>query len=597
MNPEQYDMASNLNTPDKRKNRKSDYYGVKKVRDDEIIVGAFDVETEGLGGRLLSVQWGIFGTIEYRTGPDMLDEFINAICRFPKPVIWYGHFAQYDWRYMLETFAVRKMLIEVCMRTDNDVYEIRIMTEKGPVIMRDSYAIWNSPLEKLASSFCPEIPKLKIDIEHFDPQNAAHIEYAKRDVQILLVGLPRLFAMLQKHFGVTPSGTFAGTSLRGWQKTLAPDEIYKVERLNEKELFIRQAYYGGLVFLTSTATHANCETYDINSSYPAAMIEWGVPYGRAVECSDYHCGLPGIYHVTVRAPDDLIVPILPARNEKGAMRWYRGTFETVVTNRELIFAANHGYEILDVKSGLVFEETVFPFNDLIDHCRNIRRAFKGGPEEILAKYMQNSLYGKFGSRRERLRIIPAHMAEPGELEGLTPYDDAGFWYVKKEIDEEMRCMPAWAVFITANARLRLLQAVYTIGPENVLYGDTDSITIKAGTRGALDVGDEYGQWKFEKAWAEFRAIAPKVYSGVLCDGRRTGAAKGLPRKGITDDHWRELLEDGETRAHALSLPSLRATLKKGVKPAELLLRRSSVLENSANFTVDSAGSVRVKYAA
>jgi hypothetical protein len=211
--------------------------------------------------------------------------------------------------------------------------------------------------------------------------------------------------------------------------------------------------------------------------------------------------------------------------------------------------------------------------------------------------MQNSLYGKYGSRRDRRRIIAAHTVSPEQLIGLTPYDDSGNWYVQKEIDDEMRCKPEWAVFITAHSRLRLLQAVYTIGPKHVIYGDTDSITVKSGYEGDLDIGEKYGQWKLEKHWAEFRAIAPKVYSGILTDGRRKGAAKGLPRKNLTDSHWRELLEDGATQAEALSLPSLRVTLKKGVTPAELLLRRSSGIENSSNYELLPNGKISVKMAA
>jgi DNA polymerase elongation subunit (family B) len=577
--------------------RKVDYYGRKKVRDDEILVCGFDVETQGLGGKLLSIQWGAFGKVTFDCSENMIENFFNVFLTMPKPCIWYGHFAQYDWRYLMDYMAKQNFDMEICMRTDTDVYEIRIKTPNGPCIMRDSYAMWNSPLEKLADSFCPEIPKLKIDIENFDVTNPEHIEYAKRDVMILLVGLPRLFNMLSKHFGVTPNATFASTSLKGWQKTLGEKEIYDASKFDAKELFVRQSYYGGLVFLTDTNTQKDCTTYDLNSSYPASMMEYGVPDGRVAESRDYCDGRMGIYHCKVRAPENLIVPILPARDKKGSMRWFRGEFETVVTNRELVFAAKHGYEILEIYSGLVYEKVAFPFNEFISHCRTIRTEYKGGPEEILAKYMQNSLYGKYGSRRERRRIVAAHTLKPQELIGLVPYDESGNWYVQKEIDDEMRCKPEWAVFITAHSRLRLLQAVYTIGPENVIYGDTDSITVKSGFEGDLNVGDEYGQWKLEKRWAEFRAIAPKVYSGVLVDGRRKGAAKGLPRKNLTDEHWRQLLDDGETQAEAMSLPSLRVTLKKGVSPAEVLLRRSSGIENSCNYERLQNGKVRVKIAA
>lgn len=581
------------------KRKKINYYGPDTIRgDDDIIVAAFDTETDGLGGELLSIQWGIMGEITVDTSPQKVENFFNAILEYPLPVVWFAHFAQYDWRYLMDYIADQKLDVDVSMRTDNDVYQITIKTPGGRVVMRDSYALWNSKLEKLATSFCPEIPKLELDFEkeRFDIHNPRHIEYAKRDVQILMVGLPRLYQMLNKHFDINANGTFASTSLKGWQKSLPKTTKYNTSKLGAQELFIRQGYYGGLVFLTDTNTHEECETFDINSSYPYAMCEHGVPYGRSMECVDYENDKMGIYHVRVKAPDDLKVAIIPARDKRGNMRWFKGEFDTVCTNRELVFAVNHGYEVLKIYSGVVFEETIFPFTDYINKCKSIRFGYKGGPEEYLAKFMQNSLYGKFGSRRERLRVIAAHTMTDEDLLGAIPYDEQGRWYIKKEIDSEMRCAPEWAVFITAHARLKLLQAVYSIGVENVYYGDTDSITVKKGFSDAIDTGLEYGQWKLEKEWKVFRAIAPKVYSGILIDGKRVGAAKGLPRKNLTDQHWRELLEDGKTHAQAYSMASLRVTLKSGVKPAEMLIRRSSDLSNSSNFELLTDGGVTLKIA-
>lgn len=576
----------------------AEFYGRKALRpEDDILVCAGDVETDGLGGKLLMIQWGFLGQIKHASGETMIADFFEDFLQLPRPAIWYFHFGQYDWRYFLEYIEQNKLLVEIGMRTENDVYEIRVKRNEKDAwcVMRDSWALWSHPLEKLAQAFCPEIPKLKIDIEHFDPKNPEHIEYARRDVQILLLGLPRLFDALSQHFGVNAGATAAGTALKAWQKTLPKDKIYDCQQYNETELFIREGYYGGLVFLTNNRINSDCITFDRNSSYPAAMLEYGVPVGRPQYTQEYDEQFTGIYRCKVRAPDNLIIPILPARNERGAMRWYRGEFETTVTARELQFAAQNGYEILDIYEGYCWEETEFPFTDFINLCRFLRKEFKGKTEEQLAKLMQNSLYGKFGTRRERTRMLSAHFADEEDLIGAAPFDDAGLWYVKKELDTEMRCMPHWAVFITANARLSLLEQAYNAGPENVIYGDTDSLTLKRGVENTIDVGDEYGQWKLEKEWQVFRAIAPKVYSGILADGTFKGAAKGLPRKGITDRHWSELLENGATSAETLSLASLKVAFKKGVQPARQLLRKSSTLTNSQNFALENAGDVRVKY--
>ncbi len=579
-----------------RKPPKIEYYAAKAVRnEDQPVICAIDTETDGLGGELLMCQWGMFGEVSIATGENMVAEMFEVVLQNPKPCIWYSHFAQYDWRYFLDYLTESGLPLVIGMRTDTDIYQITITNEDGDsVVLRDSYALWNSPLEKLASTFCPELPKLEIDIEHFNPTDPAHIAYAKRDVEILLSGLPRLFDLIEEHFGVVAGATTAGTALKAWQKSLEFGEIYNASDYGASELFIREAYYGGLVFLTDTGTHKNCKTFDINSSYPSVMCDKGVPYGRCVKVDTYDPDLMGIYRCRVRAPDNLRVAILPARDAKGSMRWYAGEFDTCVTNVELKFATQHGYEVLEIYEGLTFEEVVFPFTDMIEHCKFLREMFKGLSVEMIAKLMQNSLYGKYGSRRERTRIMQASAMEEGDFIGATVYDDEGNWYVKKEIDEEMRCLPQWAVFITAHARIKLLTTVYAIGPENVLYGDTDSITVKGGIEYEIDSGGKYGQWKLEKEWDEFRAIAPKVYTGILKNGKRTGAAKGLPRKGITDLNWQELLEGGSSQAETISLDSLRVAMRKGLSPVRQLIRKSSNLDNSSNFIALPDGTVRLK---
>lgn len=594
-----------------KKPRKIDYYAWKAVRDeDDPVICAIDTETAGLGGELLMCQWGMFGEVHVATDKNMVATMFETILQYPKPCIWYSHFAQYDWRYFLDYLTESKLKIEIGMRTDTDIYQITIENEDGDsVILRDSYALWNSPLEKLASTFCPELPKLEIDVEHFDPKNPDHIAYAKRDVEILLVGLPRLFDMIYENFGVIAGATTAGTALKAWQKSLDGDQIFDASTYGAKEAYIRRAYFGGLVFLTDTNTHKDCKTWDINSSYPSVMCDLGVPYGRCSEVTGYVPGLMGIYRCRVKAPDDLKVAILPARDARGSMRWYKGEFETSVTNVELEFAVLHGYEVLEIYDGLVFEETVFPFNDMIEHCKFLRECFKGLANEAIAKLMQNALYGKFGARRERTKIMSVQAMEEDDYIGATVYDEEGKWYTKKEDDLEMRCLPEWAVFITAHARIRLLTTVYAIGPENVLYGDTDSITVKGGFEYQINSGDKYGQWKLEKEWEEFRAIAPKVYSGKLGadimgaggkvkvkKGTYMGAAKGLPRKGIKERHWQELLTDGASQAEAISLDSLRVAMKKGLKPARQLIRKSSDLTNSSNFVALPDGTVSLKLA-
>lgn len=581
-------------------------YFAKKcvVANDDILICGGDTETTGLGGKLLMVQWGMMGKTYHATGDNMVAQFFDVLLSWPKPAVWYFHFGQYDWRYFLDYIREQKLITEICLRTETDIYEIRVKRNEKDKwsIMRDSGALWPESLKKLALAFCPEYPKLEVDIEHFDPDDEHYVEYAERDVRILITALPRLFDMMREHFGVYPSATTAGTAMRAWQNTLPDDVYYDASKWGPVEQFMREGYYGGIVFLTSNIVNKDCETYDINSSYPAVMEKFGVPKGNPIYTESYEEEYPGIYRVRVKTPDNLIVPILPARNMRGVMRWFRGEFETVVTTQELQFAAKHGYEILEVMEGYYFEGMEYPFNDLISKTKSIRKEFKGKANETLAKLIQNSLYGRFVARRMRTKILDSKLMKEEDFENSEPFDEFGIWYVTKFLDETINCIPQWGVFITANARLQLLRAVYAIGPENCLYADTDSITVRKGFGYLIDVGSEYGQFKLEKEWKVFRAIAPKVYSGILAKdfkdhkaGTFYGAAKGLPRKGVTEIQWRELLEDGATQAATSSLSSLKIAFKNGVTPARQLTRKSSELSNSQNFIACANGDVRVNF--
>lgn len=558
-------------------------FSKKGYRDEPIIPCAFDTETNGLGGELLFISACTpMGTHTFK-GVGMVADLFCLLAEYPYPCVWYAHHAQYDWRYLLSYIVENDIPIDISMRTETDIYQLSLFIDDKRIVMRDSMAVFPGTLREFAKSFVPELPKGDIDFEKetFNPDDESHVAYAIRDAQILKLGLPRFNAMLQKHFGVCLGHTTAGTALKAWQATIPEGIYYAPSKWGKREQFIRESYYGGLVFLTRTDEVSNAVTFDINSSYPHAMCTKGVPWGSCIASDNYKNGLMGIYRIRCRAPRELVVPILPRRDERGYMRWHGGEFETICTNVEITFAERHGYEIIEVMEGLCWEKTIFPFNDFIEKCKTIRRDYKGQPEETLAKLMQNSLYGKYGSRRERLTVFSPSCDE--ETIDASPIDNDGFFWMKKEFAEDLRCIPEWAVFITAHARLKLLNQIYKVGVHNVIYGDTDSLTVQSSAADKFDEGNEYGQWKREKQWSRFRAIAPKVYSGQLSTGQFKGAAKGLPKKRMSDDQWAALLAGDQVSVDYLTLPSLRVAMKKGVEPAKEISRISTDIAHSANW--------------
>jgi hypothetical protein len=169
------------------------------------------------------------------------------------------------------------------------------------------------------------------------------------------------------------------------------------------------------------------------------------------------------------------------------------------------------------------------------------------------------------------------------------------WLYLDVKEQRVRALPHWAAWITAHARLRLLETIYRIGSEKVIYYDTDSITVQRGTfPGDLIDSQAYGYWKLEKEWELFTAIAPKVYHGVLANGEKLGKVKGVPKK--QHDGILEQLQAGESpTVRYESLSSLRAMLRNGTRESTTVTRSVTDIHNSVNWEVYEDGSVRPKF--
>ena len=148
-------------------------------KDRSFVIGAWDVETEGLNGKLLLASWYIEGMSEPRViigEPDEIAKGILNIWRSYPNIRWYAHHSQYDWRYVIDLLLSEyKDSLEFYMRTEQDVFKINTVDFE----LVDSYALWGQSLKKFAEVFLPDLPKLEIDVANFDVNNPDHIEYAK----------------------------------------------------------------------------------------------------------------------------------------------------------------------------------------------------------------------------------------------------------------------------------------------------------------------------------------------------------------------------------------------------------------------------------
>jgi len=590
------------------------------------IIRTFDTETVGLGGYVnaaaLCFEDGAVDLFSCDEKGELgefaiISDMVKAMFESNrKNVLWYAHNLAYDFRAIERALSKSDYAFHFSMRTDDKFWRVVIWKmEDGKVTkefieLRDSMALFGGTLDEFAKSF-GEIPKLKEAInfseEEFNPENPEHVQYLINDVKSLQSALVGMEKVSLEHYGVALGATAAGTAMQAWRATLnAKDKFWKHSKTMDE--FFRKCYFGGMVGLSSNKQYpdGNVVTFDRNSSYPASMEKHGVPDGYTKRVLSYVKGKPGFYVVDVEAPDEVAFPLIYSRDERGRPVLKSGSYRGYCTSLEYEFALAHGYK-LRVVEGVVFSNRIFPFSPFISKCRKEREEFKGEPRELLAKLYQNSLYGKFGAKTLRRACFQKICDEDLEVSECFPIGDDGYYHTLVE-SEDMFVRPDWAAWITAASRVALYEMIYDVfGADSVLYVDTDSVTaavsddaIKEIREHASElfagvytpktikvpVSNQYGDWKLEKIWNKFRAVAPKVYAGEALTKkgvRWMGAAKGIPSKAQTSSKFEYIYETGEGFGVASSIGGFFASLKSKKWRANIMLRRLTKLENSVHF--------------
>jgi hypothetical protein len=599
------------------------------------LVGSFDTETDRFGderkrddGTVANIKEVVkICTFHHETldGPgkfDNVSDFLEHIlCEWPEKVlrrtIWYSHNAEFDWRFILAHFKEYDDLYEVRAkeRAKNTFYELEIIskqTGKRVTRLRDSMALFGFGLAQFTKQFAPELVKQDIGLSYksFNRKDPAHIEYALNDAKSLVVALLNFDKTIYGLFGVHIKGTISATAYAAMKCKLPEGEVYWRQSQSTEET-LRLSYYGGRVQINAplSVPESNVTTFDINSSYPAQMRK-GVPKGKAHSTLKFHDGKPGFYLAEIIVPHDLLLPPIPLKTKTG-LAFPTGVFETYCSSIELerIKALGGSFKVIE---GLYFPEGLtFPFNDFIDLCEKTRASYKGTPTETVIKLIQNSVYGKFGTKTEGRQVIISFDNCPPDGYECSIDDDTGFeipyLFFKEEPRDAEYMLPHWAAWITANARLTLDNGIETAGRENVRYVDTDSLHVTpAGAARMIEahdlIGKVYGQYKLESVAVEEAYHGPKFYTAKTSEGEIHVTAKGIPKGSLReaakdDPQYKSKKDKSESLKNSLhageqieidyiSPTSLNMFLKTN-KISILRKRRSSIAAHSAGHIVEN----------
>lgn len=422
----------------------------------------------------------------------------------------------------------------------------------------DSLKLIPTSLDKAAKSFGlkgKDKSALKEDLDTPETDRKAWISYNSVDCVQLFRVLERFHHYVENVLLGEVGITAPATSMKIFRRRFLKEELPRAKETHE---FVRASYKGGRT--EPFKRHGRKLRYfDINSSYPAAMLHdmpageptwWeGEPSKRLNDGKHV-----GFVEAQVYVPEGMHLPPLPIT--KGKLIFPVGKIEGIWEWSELQMALEVGCEVHQYKRSVWYPAKPL-FRDFVTELYQYRDKKSPLYDEGLAevvKIMLNALYGKFGMKTLRKQIYLWN--DPDLPEDAVPCNgdpDCPVWYAETESDAPY-VMPQISARVTSLARQRLYRGMLEIerGGGTVYYVDTDSII----TDGTMQTSSELGAFKDElpefagKLIGDF--IAPKLYmlSSEHHVNRRTGSdtrnlkrfskvkAKGFP--------FRQ--ERGETKA-------------------------------------------------
>jgi hypothetical protein len=433
----------------------------------------------------------------------------------------------------------------------------------GIFTFRCSSGLFPFALATLTEMFQVEHLKGKFDF-------SKRFKYSKKLSKYLESDCKGLYEVLEKYCEipyVEKSGlklTRSGQTFDVFSKNFA-SKLYKIPR--EVQDMARIGYFGGRTEIFNPLyinKKKPLNYYDINSLYPAVMAENKFPAEFQGWTNEYYDDCFGIYDIIIRCPK-MDKPLLATKCPKtDKLIFPVGVFRGVYTNVEINKAIELGYEILEVKTGALFDCAGYYFKEYIEFFYNKRLETKDEAEKIFCKDMMNHLYGRFALNleRENITLTPS---ENSRLHSEIMVDDSAIRFYSEDKTLWSYTNVVLAMFVTSYARLKL----YTyIEKNNVYYCDTDSIF----TPDKIPTSKKLGAMKLEAELKDACFLLPKTYMTKSFDGDLYKKMKGFPNKALDHidfDTFVSCLE-GEMRLPKVQIKGGLAGIKTALKKGKIL---------------------------
>jgi hypothetical protein len=490
------------------------------VRDDvPTTFAVVDIETDRDGQPTLS---GYYDGVDYQEF-DSCDALVRHLIANATTI--YAHCGcRFDYSLLLKYF-LNYGEVSIAYSGTEGIFLRLQPPDKKEIKLLDSYRLLPLSLSKLTKKFLGE-EQAKIDLCGAMPWDlTAHqlSEYLRRDCESLWLAIAKFWELIDKEFSPLRASTLSALSLKIFRRHYQKQNYMAANgKLYEYEL---SSYFGGVCHLESPPGTYNVRIFDINSMYPNAMACHRYPLSYVGRWTRKYYGAEGLYFVQYSHRG------FPFVFDVGERKLSREG-NAIVDNATFEYLREIGH--VRLIKGYEYARTDYLFREFVTD--NYKRRQESDP--VLAyvfKILLNSLYGKFGQKRERRTISTKH---PGSGCRYKTYPVRvsfdGIPRYREVFDSNRRVivphsMPAIASLVTLHSRRHLHQLAAAFP---TIYSDTDSIHIDADRATHFpDTSNSLGGLK-EEYVGRVTYRAKKIYqlhdAGIIkCKGIPNAALDGL----------------------------------------------------------------------
>jgi len=521
------------------------------------VINTFDYETDYTMveeklvclGRYNPISDKYFTKTFYNT-----EDFINYL--FDNKITEvYGYNLKFDSRFFLNFLIKHPNCSISTIRGGSTILSLYMNYNQKEIRFRDFYPFCLTSLDNISENFDlknKKYPNFDVkDKENWDNFfRYCKIEelekHCKLDVMILaeLINKYRLKFYNEYKLDVIGKNIFslAGLSMKVYRTHFLEKPINNpfVFRKNREYMidktqynYVRNTYHGGYTGNTDTDLHYNIVSYDINSSYPFQSTIIKFPTGQAFFTDneeifiDKISEIDGFCNLTIDFTNtNLKFPVYDETIEE--FKSVNGIWNGNLTSIEYNYLKEKNIK-MKFNTGLYYSDYDRTYS-LKKYMLSMYEKKKNAISEdlrLINKRLLNSLTGKFGQRinienRINERIISKNYEDIFDTEA-TIYtvflNQFSKYCYEKENSESIKSytLPSWISLICASGRIQLIRMIELTKAN---YWDTDSVYFDNKYEDILESSNKLGGWKKEHEFEYLRAIAPKLYAGLLIKDKK-----------------------------------------------------------------------------